>query len=153
MINIKNFDPSLLSVEQISFNSTDDVIYDIEYMTMKSLDSANSLYLVFDNVDAYIEENNANKYLVFASTDKNKEALERYTDLWDEIKDQIETIIGNKPIECKKDFMKIRFEPDNDLPLGKIMSIPVCITIAGSVFQENTNYYPQVYLQCVNFIA
>ena len=153
MINIKNFDPSLLSVEQISFNSTDDVIYDIEYMTMKSLDSANSLYLVFDNVDAYIEENNANKYLVFASTDKNKEALERYTDLWDEIKDQIETIIGNKPIEYKKDFMKIRFEPDNDLPLGKILSIPVCITIVGSVFQENTNYYPQVYLQCVNFIV
>ena len=36
MINIKNFDPSLLDIGQISFRSTDDVIYDIEYITMKS---------------------------------------------------------------------------------------------------------------------
>ena len=53
---------------------------------------------------------------------------------------------GNKPIEYGKDFMKIRFESDDDLPLGKILSIPVCIIIVGSVFQENNNYYPQVHL-------
>ena len=84
--------------------------------------------------------------MIFASTDKNKEALENYTELWDEIKDQIETISGNKPIAYKKDFMKIKFESDDDLPLGKILSIPVCIITVRSVFQENNNYYPQVYL-------
>ena len=47
---------------------------------MKSLDNENSLYLIFNNVDGYIEcnsteESNENKYLIFASTDKNKEAL------------------------------------------------------------------------------
>ena len=41
----------------------------------------NSLYLVFNNLDGYIEKNNENKYLVFASTDKNEEILERYTKL------------------------------------------------------------------------
>ena len=45
---------------------------------MKSLDNVNidcenSLYLVFNNVDGYIEINNEEKYLVFASTDKKKE--------------------------------------------------------------------------------
>ena len=80
MINIKNFDLSLLDIEKISFKSTDDVIYDIKYITMKSLDNENSLYLIFNNVDGYIEcnsteESNENKYLIFASTDKNKEAL------------------------------------------------------------------------------
>ena len=54
MIDIKNFDPSLLSIDQISFESTDSVIYDIEYITMKSLDNENSPYLIFNNVDAYI---------------------------------------------------------------------------------------------------
>ena len=53
---------------------------------MKSLDNANSLYLIFNNVDVYIEENNENKYLIFASTDKNKEVFENYTELWDELK-------------------------------------------------------------------
>ena len=42
-------------------------------------------------------------------------------------------------------IMKIRFQSDDDLPLGKILSIPVCIIVAGSVFQEDNNY-PQVYL-------
>ena len=80
MINIKNFYPSLLSMDKISSKSIDDVIYDIEYITMKSLDNENSLYLIFNTVDGYIECNstqkrNKDKYLIFASTDKNKEVL------------------------------------------------------------------------------
>ena len=151
MINIKNFDPNLLSIDQISFESTYFVIYHLEYITMKSLDNknidgANSLYLVFNNIDAYTEENNEDKYLTFTSTDKNKDALEDYTKLWDEIKDQIETISGNKSIEYKKDFVKIRFESDDNLSLWKILNIPVCIIVARFVFQESNNYSPQVYL-------
>ena len=42
--------------------------------------------------------------------------------------------------------MKIKFESNDDLPLGKILSIPVCIVTVGSVFQEDNSYYPQVYL-------
>ena len=73
---------------------------------MKSPDNGNSLYLAFNNVDVYIEENNKNKYLIFASTDNNKEVLENYTELLDEIKDQVETISDVKPIKYEKDFMK-----------------------------------------------
>ena len=40
---------------------------------MKSLGTENLFYLIFKNVDVYIEESNGNKYLIFASTDKNKE--------------------------------------------------------------------------------
>ena len=82
----------------------------------KNLNSKNSPFLV----DAGIEENNEDKYLIFALTDKIKEVLENYTELWDEIKDQIELISGNEPIENEKNFIKIRFESDDDLPLGKI---------------------------------
>ena len=42
--------------------------------------------------------------------------------------------------------MKIKFESDDDLTLGKILSIPVGIIVARSIFQEDNNYYPQVYL-------
>ena len=45
--------------------------------------------------------------------------------------------------------MKIRFESDDDLPLGKILNI-LAMVIAGSVFQEGSKYYPQVILhECV----
>ena len=43
--------------------------------------------------------------------------------------------------------MKIKFESDDDLLLGKILSIPVCIITVRPVLQENNNYYPQVYLR------
>ena len=110
MTNIKHFCPSLLGINQISFRRTDDVIYYIEYITLKSFDSANSLYPVFNNKRAYIEENSEDKYL----TDKNREALENYTELWDEMKDQIEIISGNKPTKYGQDFMKTKFKLDDN---------------------------------------
>ena len=82
-----------------------------------------NLYLIFDNVDVYTEENNENKWLIFLSTDKNKEVLEKYRELWDEIKDQIEAISDVKPIKYEKYFMKIKFKLNDDLPLGKVLSI------------------------------
>ena len=100
--------------------NTDCVIYEIKFL--KNLDSENSLYLIFNNEDAYIEYNvteddSETKNLIFPFTDKNREGLENYTELWDEIKDQIEAIIGGNPIEYGKDFMNARFESNDDLPL------------------------------------
>ena len=46
--------------------------------------------------------------------------------------------------------MKIGFESDDDLPLGKILSIPSMIIVTGSVLQEDSKHYPQVCLhECV----
>ena len=41
MINIRNFDPNLLSIDKISYKNTDAVIYNTKYFTMKSLDHEN----------------------------------------------------------------------------------------------------------------
>ena len=54
------------------------------------------MYKITGKVDGHIEENNGNKHLVFDSTDENKEVLKRYTQLWDGIKNEIETINGGK---------------------------------------------------------
>ena len=78
----------------------------------------------------------------FVLTDKNREALENYKELWDETKDEIETIRGIEPIKYEKDFMKIKFEPDDDLPLDEMLNITVCVIIVRFVFQENDKYHP-----------
>ena len=61
MTNIKYFDPNLFNINKRSFKNTDFVIYSIKYITMKSLDhenidSENSFYIIFNNVDGYIIE-------------------------------------------------------------------------------------------------
>ena len=72
--------------------------------------------------------------------------LRDYTEIWDEIKEQIELTSGDRVIKHSKDFMKIRFELVDDLPLDKIINIPVCVIIIRGVFEENSKYYPQVLL-------
>ena len=69
------------------------------------INSASPLYLIIDKADGYIEEKNGNKYLILTSTDKNKEVLAKYTELWGEIKNLIEKG-NNKPREYGKKFMK-----------------------------------------------
>ena len=71
------------------------------------------MYLITGKVHGHIEENNGNEYLVFDSTNENKEVLEKYTELWDGIKNDIETMNGGKKYEYGKDFMEIKFNTDD----------------------------------------
>ena len=123
MTNNGDFYLSLLNIDQIAFKSNESIIYDIKYI--KNLNGSDSLYLVFNNLDAYIEKSGENKYLIFASTDKNKMVLGDYTEIWDEIKEHIKLISGDKVNKYSKDLTKIRFESDDDLPISKIIFLCV----------------------------
>ena len=77
------------------------------------------MYVVFNDVDVYFSFVDKEKYLTFASTDKNEEVLKSYKKIWDEVKEEITTIKGGtEPFEYDEDYMKIRFESDNGLPLN-----------------------------------
>ena len=54
--------------------------------------SMNSLYLLIDHASGYIEEKGVNKYLVFDSTDENKELLKKHNDVWNGIKNKIKEV-------------------------------------------------------------
>ena len=51
------------------------IMYDVKYN--KDLNSLNSLYLVFNNLDGYFQESGENKYLILALTDKNRQNVEK----------------------------------------------------------------------------
>ena len=40
--------------------------------------------------------------------------------------------------------MKIRFKTNDDLPLNKIINIPVCVVTVSSIFKQDNEYHPQV---------
>ena len=42
--------------------------------------------------------------------------------------------------------MKIRFSSDDNLPSNKILKLHMLTVIVRSVFQEDSKYYPQVFL-------
>ena len=54
--------------------------------------SVNPLYLITNHANGYIEEKGVNKYLIFDSTDENKELLKKYSDVWDVIRDKVKEV-------------------------------------------------------------
>ena len=111
IINIEEFNSSLLKIDKKSYKDID--IYYIGYITIKktgdceNIYSVNPLHLIIGKVDGHIEEQNESKYLVFDSADENKEVLKKYTEHWNGIKNEIG--------EYGKDFMKIKFDTDDNL--------------------------------------
>ena len=78
IIDLKYFDARLLKIDKKSYKNIS--IYNIGYITVKKIDDCESIYSVnplylCDHVNGYIEEKGVNKYLVFNSTDENKELL------------------------------------------------------------------------------
>ena len=104
------------------------------------------MYLLINHATGYIKDENENKYLIFDSTDENKELLKRYTDVWDGIKNEIKTINGGKENDYGKDYMKIKFNSDDDLPLNKQLKFHNMTITIRSVFEEDGKLYPQVFL-------
>ena len=98
-----------------------------------------------NHANGYIEEKNRNKYLIFDATDENKELQKSYKDVWNGIKNKIKEISVGK-CDCEKDFMKIKFNSDDDLPLNKPLKFHAMTIIIRSVFEEDGQLYPQVFL-------
>ena len=152
MINIKDFDSNLLKIDKNSYKNID--IHYMGYITVKDsyyvkINSVNSLYLIISEVDGYIKEKNGSKYLVFDSANENNEVLKKYNELWDGIKNEIKTIYGGKTSKCSsaeydKDFMKIKFNSDDNLPLTKTLKLHNITVVIRSIFEEHGKFYPQV---------
>ena len=109
----------------------------------ESIYSVNLLYLWVHKGIGYIEEKNGNKYLVFDdSVNEKKELLKKYADVWDGIQNKIKTINGGKENNYGKDYMKIKFNSDDDLPLNKPLKFHAMTIIIRSVFEEDGKLYP-----------
>ena len=149
IIYIETFDSNMLKLDKKSYKNLD--IYNIGYVTIKKIgygydiNSVNPLYLRIDNANGYIEEINEDKYLVFDDTYENKELLKRYDDVFNGIMDKIKKI-DDDWLEYSKDYMKIRFSSDDNLPLNKPLKFYNMTVTIRCVFSEDNKLYPQVFL-------
>ena len=112
-IDLKDFDAKLLKIDEKDYNEI--YIYYIGYVTIKKIgdydnvNSVNPLQLMVNEMIGHvecnsIEEKNEIKYLVLDDIDENKEALNKYEEVWEGIKKDIQTINGSEKIEYGKDF-------------------------------------------------
>ena len=120
MINIKDVNPDVLKIEKRSYKNT--VIYYIGFIAIKnisdygSINSANPLYLMIHGEIGHIEEKNRGKCLALSPYNG---LVEKYKEVWGKINSEIEVINANRKFEYGKDFMKIKFDSDDNVPLKK----------------------------------
>ena len=140
IIDLENVDARLLKVDKKSYKDIN--IYNIGYITKKKIDECNNInsinpsYLNITHSNEYIEEKGMNKYLVFDSTDENKELLKKYNDVFNGIRDKIKEINSDE-CDYEKDYMKIKFNSDDNLPLNKQLKFHNMTITLRSVFEED----------------
>ena len=98
-----------------------------------------------DNASGYIKEDWTDKCLIFDSTDENKELLKRYDDVFNGIMGKIKKI-DDDWLEYTKDYTKIKFNSDDNLPLNKPLKFYQMTITIRCVISEDNKLYPQVFL-------
>ena len=71
--------------------------------------------------------------------------LKKHRELWNGIKNEIKTINGAKKSEYGKDFMKIKFNTDDNLPLNKPLKLHLLTIIVRYIFEKDGKFYPHLY--------
>ena len=147
LINLTYLDPNLLKLDRKS--SMDISIYYIDYVTKKpehNINSANPLYLLISELDGFIAEKEGSKYLNISFTFNNNDVLVKLAEIWRGINYQIKKINNGSVGEYVKDYMKIKFDSDDNLPLNKILKFRVLTIIMRNIFEKDGKYYPQIFL-------
>ena len=124
------------------------------YYTRCALDLDNDtimpLYFVINRLIGYIEEieGSSDKYLVVASSIRNKNIISVIDMIWGSIENKIKDIINPEhyPNIKIKDYNKFRFNSDTYLPLNTIIEFRSLIINVNCVIEKNNEYYPEIYL-------
>ena len=105
-------------------------------------DTVIPLYFVINRLIGYIEEidGSSDKYLVVASSVRNKNIISVLDMVWASIEDKI-----NPGIKIK-DYNQFRFNSDIDLPLNTIVEFRSLVINISCVIEKNNEYYPEIYL-------
>ena len=106
----------------------------------------NPLYLRISHANGYIGEKNGNKNFIFDFVGENKELMKKYSDVWDGTKNETKSINDGKENHYEKDYMKIKFNSDDNLPLNKPLKFHMMTIVIRFVFEEDGKLYPQDFL-------
>ena len=86
---------------------------------------------------------NDNVWYLIIFGDEN--VLRIFANIWKSIRAKTEESTGII-VQYDKDYMRIKFESNDNLPTDNIVKIHLAIIIIRSVFAQNGEFYPQLFL-------
>ena len=76
---------------------------------------------------------------------KIKKLLKKYNDVQNGIRDKIKDV-SDSECDQEKDYMKMKFNSDDDLTLNKPLKFHLMTITIRSVFKADSKLYPQLFL-------
>ena len=115
----------------------------VKYLSYIIINSANLLYLIINKINRHIKESNGNKYFKLVRTDKSKDTLKTYEELWNKIRALVRSVTNDSDDYDRK-YMKIKLTSDGDsddyFPLKKTLELYNMVMVLRSVFREAKKY-------------
>ena len=81
-------------------------------------------------------------YLIISG---DTDILRKFTNIWKSVRDKIEENTDDI-VQYDKNYMKIKFESNDNLPTDNTINMHQVTVIIRLVFQINKKLYPQIYL-------
>ena len=100
---------------------------------------------MINRIKGHFEEKDGDKYLIISS--ENGDIIQKYQEVFDGIKEIIKKVNDySQPIKYDDNYMKIKFNTNDDVILNKIIYFPTVTITIRSVTQKDGRYYPQLFL-------
>ena len=148
MINLDEFDESKIKVDRKNFTDID--IYYLGYKYKKKItecneiNSLNPLYLRIRDIKGQFKKGKSDNvwYLIIFG---DPDILRKFANIWKSIRAKVEENTDGI-VQYDKDYMKIKFESNDNLPTDNIVNMHLVTIIIRSVFAQNGKFYPQLFL-------
>ena len=145
LINIKDFNNNNLKLDKESVLGND--VYYIGYITKKlqwNVYSGKTVYLIINKIKGHFEKVDGDKYLIISS--ENGDIMQKYQDVFDGTKEIIKKINDyGQPIKYDGNYMKIKFNTEDNIPLNRIIYFPTITILIRSITKKDDKYYPQLF--------
>ena len=100
---------------------------------------------MINRIKGHFEEVDGDKYLIISS--EKGDIMQKHQEVFDGIKEIIKKINDyGQPIKYDDNYMKIKFNTDDNIPLNKIIYFPTITIIIRSVTKNDDKYYSQLFL-------
>ena len=146
IVYINDFDVNLLEIikreSRIGAN-----IYYIGYVLNPNYgyNTTNPLYFVINHLFGCREkiEGSNDRYLVVSTSIHNNKIIRSFNIIWKLIENKITSNNFSNKI---KDYDKLRFNSDIDLPLDTLIEFRLLVINVSCVIEKDNEYYPEIYL-------
>ena len=135
IINLDEFDGSKIKVNRKNFNDIDIYYLGYEYKKItkcNEITSGNPLYLRITDIKGQFKKGKHDNvwYLIIFG---NENVLRKFANVWKSIRAKIEENTDGI-VQYDKDYMRIKFESNDNLPTDNIVNIRLVTIIMRSIF-------------------